>query len=42
MANRKPTRTRRELRNVRLQQIIFIIIGIMVILSMVLSLFINA
>ncbi len=38
MSNKKPTRSRRELRNLRIQQIIFIALGIIVILSMVLSL----
>lgn len=38
MASKKPTRTRRELRNLRIQQLIFVALGIIVILSMVLSL----
>ena len=38
MASKKSTRSRRELRNLRIQQIIFIAMGIIVILSMVLSL----
>jgi hypothetical protein len=38
MSNKKPTRSRRELRNLRIQQIIFVALGIIVILSMVLSL----
>ena len=37
MANKK-TPTRRDARNVRMQQIIFVLFGIIVILSMVLSL----
>lgn len=41
MSNRKSTRSRRELRNLRIQQIIFITIGIIVILSMVISLVMN-
>jgi len=41
MSNRKSTRTRRELRNLRIQQIIFITIGIIVILSMIISLVTN-
>lgn len=41
MANRKPGRSRREMRSLRFQQIIFVIIGVMVILSMVLSMLIN-
>ena len=35
---KKSTRSKRELRNLRLQQLIFILIGVMVILAMVLSL----
>jgi len=38
MPNKKSTRTRRELRNLRIQQIVFIALGVIVILSMVLSL----
>lgn len=38
MANRKPIRTKRELRNIRVQQIIFVAIGVIVILSMILAL----
>jgi hypothetical protein len=38
MASKKYTRSRREMRNLRIQQIIFIALGIVVILSMVLSL----
>jgi predicted nucleic acid-binding Zn ribbon protein len=35
---KKSTRSNRELRNLRVQQLIFVLIGIMVILAMVLSL----
>lgn len=38
MSTKKNTRTRRDLRNLRIQQIIFIALGIIIILSMVLSL----
>jgi hypothetical protein len=38
MSSKKNTRTRREMRNLRLQQIIFVALGVIVILSMVLSL----
>jgi hypothetical protein len=38
MSSKKSTRNRRELRNLRIQQIIFVALGIIVILSMVLSL----
>jgi hypothetical protein len=38
MSNKKSTRSRRELRNLRIQQIIFIAMGLIVILSMILSL----
>ena len=38
MANKKSTHSRRELRNLRIQQIIFIAMGVIVILSMILSL----
>ncbi len=38
MSNKKPTRTKRELRSIRTQQIIFVMIGLIVILSMVLAL----
>lgn len=38
MSSKKSTRTRREMRNLRIQQIIFVALGIIVILSMVLSL----
>ena len=34
MSNKKPTRSRRELRNLRIQQIIFVALGIIVILSL--------
>ena len=35
---KKSTRSKRELRSLRIQQLIFVMIGIMVILAMVLSL----
>ena len=35
---KKSTRSNRELRNLRVQQLFFVLIGIMVILAMVLSL----
>jgi hypothetical protein len=38
MSSKKSTRTRREMRNLRIQQIIFVALGIIVILSMILSL----
>lgn len=38
MSSKKSTRSRREMRALRLQQIIFIALGIIVILSMILSL----
>ena len=38
MSSKKSTRSRRELRNLRIQQAVFIALGIIVILSMVLSL----
>ncbi len=37
MAKRK-TRSRRDLRNIRIQQILFISIGVIIILSMIISL----
>ena len=42
MANsKKTTRSRRELRSLRIQQLLFIFLAIMVILSMVIGLVIN-
>lgn len=42
MASKKGrTPTRRELRNLRTQQIVFIVIGVLVILSMIISLVVN-
>jgi predicted nucleic acid-binding Zn ribbon protein len=38
MANRKKDLSKREQRNLRIQQIVFILIGLMLILSMVISL----
>ncbi len=38
MPTNKPTRTKRELRSIRIQQLIFVMIGLIVILSMVLAL----
>lgn len=38
MSTKKPTRTRRELRSIRIQQLIFVAIGLIVILSMILAL----
>jgi hypothetical protein len=38
MSGKKSTRTRRELRNLRIQQIIFVALGVIIILSMLLSL----
>lgn len=38
MANRKKGLSKREQRNLRIQQIVFILIGLMLILSMVISL----
>jgi hypothetical protein len=36
-SSRKPTRTKRELRSLRIQQIVFVALGVIVILSMVIS-----
>jgi hypothetical protein len=36
-STRKPTRSKREMRNLRVQQYVFIAIGVIVILSMVIS-----
>lgn len=41
MANKKPDRSRREQRSLRLQQLVFVGIGVLLILSLVLSLVIN-
>jgi len=38
MASRRPTRSKREIRNLRIQQLAFIAVGVIVILSMVISL----
>ncbi len=38
MANRKKGLSKREQRNLRIQQIVFIVIGLMLILTMVISL----
>jgi hypothetical protein len=38
MANKKSAQSRRELRSLRLKQLLFVMVGIIVILSMVLSL----
>jgi hypothetical protein len=38
MANKKTTQSRRELRSLRMKQLLFVGLGIMIILSMVLSL----
>lgn len=37
MSSKKPTRSRRDLRNLRIQQIIFVALGVIIILSMLLS-----
>ena len=41
MANKKSTRSRREQRSLRMKQLLFVGLGIMIILSMVLSMLIN-
>jgi hypothetical protein len=41
MSNRKSNPSKREMRSVRIQQLIFIAIGVIVILSMVLSLLVT-
>ncbi len=38
MANKKSTISKRQQRNIRIQQIIFVLIGVIVILTMVISL----
>lgn len=38
MSSKKSTRSRRELRNLRIQQIVFVALGIIIILSLILSL----
>lgn len=40
-SSRKPTRSKREMRNLRMQQLVFVALGIIVILSMVISLVAN-
>jgi hypothetical protein len=37
MANKKSSASKREMRNLRIQQILFVIVGLMVILSMLIS-----
>lgn len=41
MPNKRPERSRRELRSLRIQQLIFVLIGVLLILSLVLSLVVN-
>lgn len=38
MSNKKSTRSKRETRNLRIQQVIFVAIGLIIIITMVLSL----
>lgn len=38
MSSKKPTKSRRDMRNLRIQQIVFVMIGLIVILSMLISL----
>ena len=41
MANKKPTRSRQDLRNLRIQQIMFVALALIIILSMVIGLVAN-
>ncbi len=41
MANRKKGLSKREQRNLRIQQIVFVLIGLMLILTMVISLVVH-